>query len=184
MSEFIGFEPAPHRSIWRSLVGIADNSRLQRLAEEAKRMLAVIRPIVPAGERPSSVGPDWQDFSSAIESEKEYRNSAKLLSLPARFSAQFLASKKTETLPSGTWTLTASLAGSNGHLATFTAARGGVQRSAVLEDEASWLQLFRNLVPVATADKLLASLKHGHAVTFPGAYTSDQLQAFHFPGLG
>ena len=183
MSEFIGFEPAPHRSIWQSLVGIADNSRLHRLADEARRMLTIIRPSAPAGEPPSSVGPDWQDFSSAIETEQEHRDSAKLLSLPARFSAQFSSPKKTETLPAGTWTLTASLAGSKGHLATFTASRGNSQRSAVLEDEASWLQLFRNLVPVATADKLLASLKHGHAITFPGAYTSDQLQAFHFPGL-
>ena len=188
MSEFLGFEPAPHRTIWQALVDIADDPRLQRLAAEAHRMLAVVR-TSPAAEGPQpGLDLDWQDFSSAIETEQEHRTPAKVLSanalsLPARFSAQFSSPKRTETPSSGNWILSATPAGSTGHFATFTAVRGRTQRSTVLEDEATWLQLFRNLVPVATADRLLASLKHGRAITFPGAYTSDQLAAFHFPGL-
>jgi hypothetical protein len=87
--------------------------------------------------------------------------------------------------PVHTWTLSAKPSEPKHRLnaATFTAVRGTVTHRVVVENNDLWLHHFRCLVPLVTADILFASLKRGQAITFPGTYTSEQLQVFRFRDL-
>ena len=73
MSDHIGFEPAPDRSIWTELLNVADDPRLNRLLEEARRMMTALRRTPASGETPPAIDVDWRDFSIVIEAEKNLR---------------------------------------------------------------------------------------------------------------
>jgi hypothetical protein len=73
MSDHIGFEPAPDRSIWPELLNVADDPRLDRLLEEAHRMMTALRRTPASGETPPAVDVDWRDFYIVIEAEKNLR---------------------------------------------------------------------------------------------------------------
>src|ERR1700730_12844471 len=73
MSDHIGFEPAPDRSIWPELLNVADDPRLNRLLEEAHRMMTALRRPPALGETPPAVDVDWRDFSIVIEAERNLR---------------------------------------------------------------------------------------------------------------
>ena len=73
MSDHIGFEPAPDRSIWPELLNVADDPRLNRLLEEAHRMMTALRRPPALGETPPVVDIDWRDFSILIKAEKNLR---------------------------------------------------------------------------------------------------------------
>jgi hypothetical protein len=110
---------------------------------------------------------------------------ARVLQWPFHPSAPSPQSQNMGFRPVHTWTLSAKPSESKQHLnaATFTAVRGTVIHRVVVENDGLWLHHFRSLVPLATADILFASLKRGQAITFPGTYTSEQLQVFHFRDL-
>ena len=74
MREFTGFEGAPHRSIWPSLVVAADALRLRRLFAEARVMMATLRTPAASGKNfPPLVDVEWSDFYRVIEAEEEKR---------------------------------------------------------------------------------------------------------------
>ena len=80
MSEFTGFEPPPDRSIWASLVDVADPLRLQRLLVDAHLMMAIVRvPDISKQNTLQTADPDWSDFSRVIEAEKRKRRILKVL---------------------------------------------------------------------------------------------------------
>lgn len=189
MREHIELELAPGRSIWEALLKAADDPRLERLAFETNRMITRTRTSTPSAALQPSFILDWKNFSEAIDAEKQLRKSRHLLSLPAtrplatHTRAASSPGIQSESRSSNTvWTLTATPSKSKGRLdvATFTAERNKVTHRVSLEDNGLWLQHFRNLVPVTTADKLFAALKRGQVITFPGSYTSGQLRIFHF----
>jgi hypothetical protein len=109
----------------------------------------------------------------------------RLLPWPFQPSASSPQSLNMRFRPANAWTLGGKPSESKHHLnaATFTAVRGTVIHRVVVENDGLWLHHFRSLVPLVTADILFASLKRGQAITFPGTYTSDQLQVFRFRDL-
>ena len=61
MSEFTGFEPPPDRSIWASLVDVADPLCLQRLLAEARLMMATMRTLDTSKHNTlQTADPDWK----------------------------------------------------------------------------------------------------------------------------
>jgi hypothetical protein len=74
MSEFTGFEAAPHRSIWPSLVEAADSLRLRRLFAEARLMMTALRTSAASGKNfPLIDDAEWREFSHVIVAEEEKR---------------------------------------------------------------------------------------------------------------
>ena len=74
MSEFTGFEAAPHRSIWPSLVAAADSLRLRRLFAEARLMMTALpTPAASSKILPLTDDADWREFSHVIAAEEEKR---------------------------------------------------------------------------------------------------------------
>jgi hypothetical protein len=73
MSEYLGFEPTPDRSIWAALVSAADDARLRRLSTEAQRMSATFRSRGSIDEPQTGLDTDWEDFFLVIDEEEKKR---------------------------------------------------------------------------------------------------------------